>query len=104
MNIFMWFLNKKVLLICDNLAKRNWIGSKKCCFCDSDETVNHPFISCPFARLVWRVVYVTYDIPPASNITNIFRNWLNGIDKKTKTKIRIGVSALYRLFWNLETI
>ena len=27
--IFMWFLNRKVLLTKDNLAKRNWIGSKK---------------------------------------------------------------------------
>jgi hypothetical protein len=50
--VFMWFLNKKVLLIRDNLAKMNWNGSTKCCFCDSKETVNHLFISCPFAKLV----------------------------------------------------
>lgn len=84
--IFMWFLNKKVLLTRDNLAKRNWNGSKKCCFCDSEETVNHLFISCPFDRLVWRIIFATYDIPPPTNITNMFRNWLNGIDNKTKAK------------------
>jgi hypothetical protein len=38
--------------------------------------------------------YATYDIPPPSNITNMFKNCLNGIDKKTKAKIRIGISTL----------
>jgi hypothetical protein len=52
------------------------------------------FISCPFARLVWKVVYVNYDIPPPSNIINMFRNWQNGIDKKIKAKISIRVSVL----------
>ena len=32
--IFMWFLNNKVLLSKDNLAKHNWNGCQKCCFCD----------------------------------------------------------------------
>jgi hypothetical protein len=92
--IFMWFLNNKVVLTKDNLAKRNWHGSTKYCFCDLDETVEHLFISCPFARIVWRMVYFTYNIPPPTNITNMFSNWLNGVDKPGKARIRIGVSAL----------
>lgn len=60
--VFMWFLRKKVLLTRDNLAKRNWHGSKKCCFCDSEEIVEHLFLSCPFARLIWRIVFSTYNI------------------------------------------
>jgi hypothetical protein len=78
--IFMWFLNKKVLLTRDNLAKRNLNGSKKCCFCECEPS----FLSCPFARLVWRIIFAKYDIPPPTNITNMFGNWLNGIDIKTK--------------------
>ena len=35
---FLWFLHRKVLLTKDNLAKRNWNGCKKCCFCDSEES------------------------------------------------------------------
>jgi hypothetical protein len=97
--VFKWFLSKKVLLACDNLAKRNWNGRKECCFYDSEETMSHLFISCPFARLVWRVVYATFDIPPSTNITNIFGNWLNGIGKKTEARIRIGVSALCLSIW-----
>ena len=75
--IFMWFLSNKVLLTKDNLAKRNWGGCQKCCFCDSLETTEHLFISCPFARIIWRMIFFTYNMPPPTNITNMFGNWLN---------------------------
>jgi hypothetical protein len=96
---FMWFLNNKVVLTKDNLAKRNWHGCTKCCFCDLDETVEHLFISCPFARIVWRMVYFTYNISRPTNITNMFSNWLNGVDKTDKARICIGVSALCWSIW-----
>jgi hypothetical protein len=98
--IFMWFLYKKVILTKDNLARRNWKGCTKCVFCGLKETIDHLFISCPFSRLVWRVVHFTFSIPPPSNITNLFGNWLNGIDKKTKERIRVGVCALVWTIWN----
>jgi hypothetical protein len=34
------------------------------------------------------------------NITNLFGNWLNGIDKKTKEQIHVGVCALVWTIWN----
>jgi hypothetical protein len=37
------------------------------------------------------VVYFTHNIPPPSNVNNLFGNWLNMIDKKTKTQICVGV-------------
>jgi hypothetical protein len=98
--IFMWFLYKKVLLTKDNLAKRRWNGCTDCVFCGSKETIDHLFISCSFSRLVWRVVHFTFNIPPPANITNLFGNWLNGIGKKTKALIRVGVCALVWAIWN----
>jgi hypothetical protein len=98
--IFMWFLSNKVLLTKDNLVRRKWTGSQKCCFCDSLETVEHLFITCPFAQIIWRMIYFAYNIPPPSNITNMFGNWLNGVDKTNKGRIRIGVSALCWAIWN----
>jgi hypothetical protein len=44
--------------------------------------VEHLFIRCTFARLVWQVVHFTFNIPPPTNIKNLFGHWLNGIDKK----------------------
>ena len=95
----MWFIQNKVLLIKDNLVKRNRVGCTKCCFCGSQETIEYLFISCPFTRLLWRIVNFAYDLPPPTNITNMFGNWLNGVDKSSKARIRIGVSALCWSIW-----
>ena len=97
--IFMWFLHNKVLLTKGNLVKTNWVGCSTCCFCGSQETIEHLFISCPFARLLWRIVNFAFDLPPPANVTNMFGNWLNGVDKKSKARIRIGVSALCWSIW-----
>jgi hypothetical protein len=82
--IFMWFLHKEVILTKDNLKKRKWQGSSQCCFCDQDETIQHLFFSCPFAKILWRIIFMTFNITPPSNIRNLFGNWLNGVDKKDK--------------------
>src|SRR4051812_17028639 len=55
--VFMWFLNSKLLLTKDNLVKRNWNGCQKCCVYDSLETIQHFFISCPFAKILWRMIH-----------------------------------------------
>jgi hypothetical protein len=62
--------------------------------------VEHLFISCPFARIIWFMVYFTFNIPPPTKVTNMFGNWLNGVDKNDKSRIHIGVSALCWSIWN----
>ena len=56
--IFLWFLQRGILLTKDNLAKNNWTGSQKCCGCNSNETIQHLFLNCPYARLVWRIIFL----------------------------------------------
>jgi hypothetical protein len=63
-------------------------------FSDAEETNEHLFLSCPFAKILWHIIYFTYNIPSPTNIKNMFGNWLNGIDKRTKDRTRIGISAL----------
>ena len=98
--IFMWFLYRRVLLTKDNLAKRNWQGCKTCCFCDKEESIQHLFISCPFAKILWRIIHMAFNIPSPKNITNLFGNWLYGVPKKEKVQIRVGVCALLWAIWN----
>jgi len=74
--------------------------AKKCVFCDSEESIDHLFFDCPFARLVWRVIHFTFNIPPPANVTNMFGNWLNGVDKKNKAYVRVGICALVWAIWN----
>ena len=80
----LWFLHRKELLTKDNLAKRRWTGCKKCVFYDMDESVEHLFISCTFARDIWRLVHFTFNIYPPTSVSNMFRCWLNGIDTVPK--------------------
>ena len=70
----MWFVNKKIILTKDNLIKRHWNGSKQCAFYQSDETVEHLFIDCPFVRNIWRLIHFTYNIQPPSSIEDMFSN------------------------------
>jgi hypothetical protein len=101
--IFMWFLSNKVLLTKDNLAKRMWTGCTKCVFCGEQETVEHLFISCTFAKLLWCTVHFTFGICSPTYVTNMFGNWLNGVDRQSKAMIHIGVSALCWAIWRLST-
>ena len=69
-------------------------------FCDSSESIDHLFISCQLACFVWRVIHFIFNISPPTNVTDLFGNWLNGVDKKTKSHITIGVCALLWAIWN----
>jgi hypothetical protein len=98
--IFMWFLHRKVILTKDNLARRNWHGSLKCCFCNQDETIEHLFISCPLVKIMWRIIHIALNITPPNNITHLFGDWLLGIDKHEKMQIQVGACALLWAIWN----
>jgi hypothetical protein len=67
-------LPSQVLITKDNLIKRKWQGSEKCCFCDQKETVQYLFIQCPLAKMLWRIVYMALSIIPPTNIKNKFGN------------------------------
>ena len=56
--IFLWYLRRGVILTKDNLAKRNWQGSKTCCFCHKEETIKHLFFDCQFACSIWSFIQV----------------------------------------------
>jgi hypothetical protein len=79
--IFMWFVYQKEILTKDNLKKRNWQGSSRCCFCDHEETVQNLFIDCPFIKIIWTIVHMAFNITPPNSIDHLFGTWLNGIIK-----------------------
>ena len=98
----MWFLHRKVILTKDNLVKRNWQGCKKCYFCDHEETIQHLFFDCPFTKVLWRIVHLAFNITPPKNTTNLFGNWLTGVNKKDKEHIRVGVCVLLWAIWHVR--
>jgi hypothetical protein len=71
-NIFMWFLHRKEILIKDDLIKINCQGCKKVYLCDHDETIQHLFIHCPFARIIWQIIHMYFNITPPLSIAHLF--------------------------------
>ncbi|WVZ72675.1 hypothetical protein U9M48_021095 [Paspalum notatum var. saurae] len=53
--IYLWFLFKGVILTKDNLIKRHWSGDGRCCFCDSNESIQHLFFDCHV--VIFRATY-----------------------------------------------
>jgi len=97
--IFLWFLNRGVILTRYNLARRNWHGSKTCVFCQHDESIKHLFFECKFARAVWAIVQVASNLYPPRSARNMFGNWLRGIDKQFSAHILVGAAALCWTMW-----
>jgi hypothetical protein len=97
--IFAWYLRRGVILTKDNLAKRNWHGSKKCVFCHQDETINHLFFQCKLARSIWSAVQIGSTLFPPRSVVNLFGNWLNGVDVRFKRLIRMGAIAIIWSLW-----
>jgi hypothetical protein len=97
--IFLWYLYKGVILTKDNLVRRQWQGDRKCCFCSSNESIQHLFFDCHFAKFVWRTVHVSFNLLPPASVHNMFTGWLEGINLKLKSKILVGASAICWAIW-----
>src|SRR3954469_6971261 len=92
--VFAWYLRKGVILLKDNLVKRNWQGSKKCVSCAHAETIKHLFFTCKVARSIWSDIQMASNLYKLTSIANIFGNGLRGIDNKFKPIPRGGAAAV----------
>ena len=92
--IFLWYLQRGVVLTKDNLAKKNWSGSQKYCGCNSNETINHLFLHCPYARMVWRIIFFATGLSPPRSVCHMFGSWLSNQSKKIRNLIWVGVAAV----------
>ena len=97
--IFLWYLQRGVVLTKDNLAKKNWKGSKKCCGCNLDETNRHLFLECHYARMVWRIIHIATGLSPLRSISHMFGNWLSNQSKEIRNLIWVGVAAFCWEIW-----
>ena len=74
--IFLWFLQKGVVLTKDNLARKKWKGSQKCICCNGNETIQHLFLDCPFAKMIWRIIFFATNLNQPRSINHMFGTWL----------------------------
>jgi hypothetical protein len=73
--VFMWFLHRKVILTTDNLIKRNWNGQESCCFCDNMESIQHLLFDYLFAKIIWHIIHITFVLGIGSRVFLIRRSY-----------------------------
>jgi hypothetical protein len=97
--IFLWFLQKEVILTKDNLAQKNRKGGQKCIGCNLNEMVKHLFMDCHYVRMVWRMVYLATGLTQPKSIRHMFGSWLSNQNSKIRALIWVGIAALCWAIW-----
>jgi hypothetical protein len=97
--IFMWCLKREVVLTKDNLAKRNWGGSKQCSFCLREETIQHMFFDCSYARFIWGLIQMAFNILPPQSVQHLFHDWKNQVRGNIRRQLLAGASAFCWAIW-----
>lgn len=89
---FAWYLCRGVVLTTDNLAKRNWNGCEKCVFLSSKWIYSTSIFWLSHGDfLVWRAVFVTFNLLPPTRITNMLSHWF-----LTRKKFQIFLQVVLR--------
>jgi hypothetical protein len=96
---FMCNLKRGVMLTKDNLARRNWSGSKLCVFCSHLELIQHLFFDGHFSKFLWRTVQVTFNIGVPMSIAHIFYGWVDGLGSQFKLLVLVAMAALCWTLW-----
>jgi zinc-binding in reverse transcriptase len=55
--IFMWLVRKKKILTKNNLVQRGWMGDTSCVYCSAYENIDHLFVTCPVANMLWDWIF-----------------------------------------------
>lgn len=84
------------------MARRGWEDSTKCCFCNSNETIQHLFFDCPLARFVWNAIFIAFGIHLPTNVANLLGNWFYGVLPRLRAQILVGVAAFVGRFGYVE--
>jgi hypothetical protein len=72
--IFMWYMYKEVVLMKDNLTRRNWNGESSVVFAIR---IKHLYYECFYAKFIWDLSQVAFNIAPLHNVRNMFGTWLH---------------------------
>ena len=96
--IFFWFLQRGVILTKDNLARKNWKGSLKCCFCNCNESITHLLFDCHHTKEIWKIVYLATGLIPPRSTSHMLGNWLSNFDNNERRVILVGQLYCVGLF------
>jgi hypothetical protein len=59
-----------------------------------NETIQHMFLDCPFAKMIWRFIFYAANLTQLRSISHMFGMWLSNQHKDFKPLIWVGVAAI----------
>jgi hypothetical protein len=68
-----------------------------------NETIQHRFIDCPLAKMIWRFIFCDTNLNQPRSINHMFGNWLNNHHKDVKQLIWVGVAAICWAIWKCRS-
>eukprot|EP00253_Pinus_taeda_P033267 PITA_33267 len=104
---FNWLLLKGKVLTAENLKKRGIISPSRCPNCCSvEETIQHLFLDCPFAKRCWIKLSSLGNInwQPQQSISETILEWRKNCpwkDKRSKIVKRIWAIIPHNLLWKI---
>jgi len=48
---------------------------------------------------MWRIVHISFNLKPSTSVHNLFTGWLEGLNRKRKSQILVGASAICWALW-----
>lgn len=88
-----------VILIKDNLITRNWNGDRYCSFFSCEESINHLFLHCWYAKFLWRAIHIVFGISPPTTMNEMFSSWVKHGGPKPNLYLVTGVPAFCWMLW-----
>jgi hypothetical protein len=97
--VFLWFIHQGVTLTKDNLARKKWKGSLKCCYCNCNESIDNLFFRCCFARFIWRLVEICTGIRAPRNVAHYFDHWTMEAESSVKKLMWMSGAVVLWSIW-----
>jgi hypothetical protein len=97
--IFLWYLERGVILNKDNLIQRNWRGGKQCVFCSQPESIQHLFFDCHFAKFIWTAVQISFNIQKPLSVLHLFNDWTSSMSRNMRKLLLTCTATLIWAIW-----
>jgi len=97
--IFLWLLEKGVILTKDNLIKRKWVGDPSCYFCSDNENINHLFFCCPVAKVIWGIIAMSLGANNIPTDIDQYKRWVNRWLPNGTSFHTLGLAAFCWAIW-----
>ena len=90
--IFMWYI--RIIYLVETGGVVNYAA-----FCSFNESIQHLFFECPYAKFLWRIVHIAFNISPPINMGDMFNFWGVNLGYANRHHLLAGAAALFWALW-----